>query len=1033
MFNFLPAKIEIKNGIVTISRVPNRVMMNDLQRIFKTSRMSRHMFIESSSNVISFYEFFALELYYAIETLLESDRRINTSRRKLRQILELLKTQTWIKGTDEETASIVNYAHLDKFIYEPLAHQSDYFKKFEDTVTHYDLRGILLAAEPGTGKAQPLDSLIKVPGGWATMGDMSVGTEVVTPKGTTTVVTGVYPQGEVDIYRVTFYDGRTAECCGDHLWKVHIRNEAKTGYWKIKTIKEIVQTNSFQNNRVFVPLVEPEDNPDLNLPIDPYLLGVILGDGNISTGASIVITNPDSFIKEKVISRLPEGMCLGGRRAEIEYNLIGTREQGSRQRNPLLRTLDSLGLNRTLSHTKFIPAMYLEGSKQQRLDLLNGLMDTDGTADKSGSASFTSTSLDLAKSVQYLVRSLGGIATIVKKVKTFTYLGEKKTGLLAYQVNIRHKYPEELFSLPRKKERLSNENQYCANFKLRIEKIEHIGKKHAQCISVADEEHLYVTNDFVVTHNTLATLALSECLEVEKIIAICPNNAVETVWVKSVKGPGRIYKEDQDVYFMNSGKKYNNEKIIVVNYEALTKLDPVEFKLTGKKCSLILDESHSLNELSSNRTNLFLKLCQQLDCYVLFASGTPIKALTYETIPLLRAIDPLFTQDVENLFKKIFAGEATALSEILGRRLNMISHKVSKAVLNLAEPISTELRLKSPKGELYTLKAISKDIEEYVSKRTVEIVKLLPQFERTFYAYVDKTDAYMTDSKNFKGQVLKENIDNFRKYRDSIKQLNYRSRKNLSLQDVSAEIHWCNRFEKENILPRLNRDEKLEFKEAAVCFKYYQLKIKGECLGRVLGRKRIEAYRDVVASIPFEDIIETTEKKTLVFTSFVEVINETNRVLKAQGYKPLLMHGEFTNDLTSVVKRFEKNEEDNPLVATYNALSTAVPLIMADTLIAINPPYRDYIMKQAIARINRLGTTGQTRIFNITLDTGSEPNICDRMLDIVKWSKDQANKVLSLDIDDIEDTNISLESFHEFDNFDLVTQSVATETILAKW
>jgi SNF2 family DNA or RNA helicase len=117
--------------------------------------------------------------------------------------------------------------------------------------------------------------------------------------------------------------------------------------------------------------------------------------------------------------------------------------------------------------------------------------------------------------------------------------------------------------------------------------------------------------------------------------------------------------------------------------------------------------------------------------------------------------------------------------------------------------------------------------------------------------------------------------------------------------------------------------------------------------------------------------------------------------------------------LTSIVHRFEKEKDLNPLVATYASLSTAVPLIMADTMIIINPPFRQYIMDQTVARIHRLGATTQTRIFNILLDTGTEPNISTRTINIMQWSKDQVSAILGIETSDEDETDKNLEELDE--------------------
>jgi SNF2 family DNA or RNA helicase len=231
-----------------------------------------------------------------------------------------------------------------------------------------------------------------------------------------------------------------------------------------------------------------------------------------------------------------------------------------------------------------------------------------------------------------------------------------------------------------------------------------------------------------------------------------------------------------------------------------------------------------------------------------------------------------------------------------------------------------------------------------------------------------------------------------------------------------------------------SKGDKEKFMHAKTLVKYLKLKVRGECLGRILGRKRINAFRDLVKYINFEPFIETTEKKTVIFTTYTEVVEEVLNNLKNQKYTPLAVYGQFTKDLASIVNKFEKVEEINPLVATYASLSTAVPLIMADTMVIINPPFRQYIMDQTIARIHRLGSTTQTRIFNINLVTGTKPNICSRTVDIMQWSKEQVGAILGVSGGDEADEvgSVSMEEIAislEHGNY----QANLTPSVLSNW
>jgi superfamily II DNA or RNA helicase len=167
-------------------------------------------------------------------------------------------------------------------------------------------------------------------------------------------------------------------------------------------------------------------------------------------------------------------------------------------------------------------------------------------------------------------------------------------------------------------------------------------------------------------------------------------------------------------------------------------------------------------------------------------------------------------------------------------------------------------------------------------------------------------------------------------------------------------------------------------------------------LGSIVGTKRIEATKALIDGIDFDGIINSTEKKTVVFTSYVQALEKCKLVLDKKGFNPLAVYGQTNNNLQNIIKEFEINEEVNPLIATFASLSTAVPLVMADTMIMLNSPFRDYVYTQAISRIHRLGATSQVRVFVAELDTGQEPNISSRSTDILKWSQEQISKILGI-------------------------------------
>lgn len=391
--------------------------------------------------------------------------------------------------------------------------------------------------QTGKGKATSLDTLVRIPGGWKPMGDIKINDLVTAKDGTPTKVIAIYPQGIVQLYRVTFSDGRYVDCCAEHLWKVYYINTTIKRRWRVVNTLEVMRLISMPNPRVYIDLIEAEDHKDLLLPIDPYILGVYLGDGG-STGWSVVLTTADKEIASEITSLLPDDLKLSegtyGDKCS-GYRIVQRFNNGGE--NSFIRDLNSLGLRGQMSHEKFIPLVYLEGSRQQRLALLQGLMDTDGTIgapEYGGSISFVSTSLRLAEGVQYLVRSLGGIASISNRQTSYTYNGENKPGKPSFQVNVRYKKPSELFKLLRKLNRTNDNNQYALDLKLRVKSVVESAKAQAQCITVEHPEQLFVVNDFIVTHNTYC--ALTDIGNYgQRVVCIVKPGYIEK-WISDFKG-----------------------------------------------------------------------------------------------------------------------------------------------------------------------------------------------------------------------------------------------------------------------------------------------------------------------------------------------------------------------------------------------------------------------------------------------------------------------------------------------------------------
>lgn len=349
-------------------------------------------------------------------------------------------------------------------------------------------QNLVLHGYAGTGKALENSEPVLTPSGWIPISELSVGDEVIGYDGKIETVTGVYPQGEVDLYKVNLCDGASVITCGEHLWFGNLSrlgNRSK----RILTTKQIKHTlETTQHKSFIIPLVEKIDlscSKD-NLPLDPYILGCLLGDGCMRL-PHLSLSTTDEYIKNRFIE---VGFNIKQHGQSIDYSISG----GARTK------LRELGLWNKLSYDKFVPEIYKNSSYESRMELIRGLMDTDGTTsnDNQNGVSFCTTSIDLAKDIQYLLRSVGATATITTK-RTKSNFG------IAYIIWIRHKNPAELFNLPRKKARC-NSNSNLGN---RIVSVEYYGKGEATCIAITGDSKLFVTKDFIVTHNTLTAMYLA--------------------------------------------------------------------------------------------------------------------------------------------------------------------------------------------------------------------------------------------------------------------------------------------------------------------------------------------------------------------------------------------------------------------------------------------------------------------------------------------------------------------------------------------
>ena len=363
------------------------------------------------------------------------------------------------------------------------------------------------------GRAQPVFTKVLTPRGFRPIGELRVGDLVIGSDGRPTVVAGVYPQGFKQIYRVYTQDGSSTLASEDHLWAAYTHADRRRGKpARVLQTKEMIgNLRAAHYHRYELPLLTAPVRFDPRpVPLDPYALGLLLGDGCVTCQTTPSFTTTDPELAQ-ALERLIPGIKLR-QKSDVDYVLNRVRQPGEviTTENPVTGAMRRLGLARTKSDTKFIPEDYLFNSSDVRLALLQGLLDSDGgpvtQEGRTCRIQFGTASRRLRDDVVFVVQSLGGVVN----QRTRKAAGRKPglaRGRPVYHRSDAHildiRLPEGVvpFRLARKAAKYDAKGGgRPTRF---IDRIEPAGTAEAVCIRVAAADSLYVTEDFLLTHNTL--------------------------------------------------------------------------------------------------------------------------------------------------------------------------------------------------------------------------------------------------------------------------------------------------------------------------------------------------------------------------------------------------------------------------------------------------------------------------------------------------------------------------------------------------
>jgi phosphate starvation-inducible PhoH-like protein len=363
------------------------------------------------------------------------------------------------------------------------------------------------------GRAQPLFCKVLTPSGFREIGTLAVGDRVIGSNGRPSPVLGVYPQGRKDVYRVQTQDGASTLACGEHLWAVATRDDRRRGKPTrvLETRAMYGQLRAAHYHRFELPLVsEPVEFDRRDVPMDAYALGLLLGDGCLTTSTTPGVTTADAELALALQETLPATEVF--KKTDLEYEL--RRKGGGRGgvivANPVTAVLRDLKLAGTRSGTKFVPHDYLYNSSEVRLALLQGLLDTDGgpvtQVERSCRIQYVTTSPRLRDDVLFLVRSLGGVAYWRRRAAIGRTPGRARGRDVFYRADafvLEIRLPDGIRPFRLFRKRSVYEAMGSSRPMRFIDSIEPAGEEETVCISVAAPDSLYVTDDFLVTHNTL--------------------------------------------------------------------------------------------------------------------------------------------------------------------------------------------------------------------------------------------------------------------------------------------------------------------------------------------------------------------------------------------------------------------------------------------------------------------------------------------------------------------------------------------------
>jgi SNF2 family DNA or RNA helicase len=278
------------------------------------------------------------------------------------------------------------------------------------------------------------------------------------------------------------------------------------------------------------------------------------------------------------------------------------------------------------------------------------------------------------------------------------------------------------------------------------------------------------------------------------------------------------------------------------------------------------------------------------------------------------------------------------------------------------------------------MKTVRADMKVFIEERIKFYQKDMSNLKQTVNHWLEYHKANLTT----KDEELSFNI-----YLKNLKTIT----KNPDLMLLQI-LEQTRRYERMYLLPSLPPMERKTFRSALSAIKNIKLKVRGEALGKVLAKRRSECTAALALYCRPEEIIKDSLSKTLFFASSVYPIEVLAKHLEKKGFHPARVYGDTNKDLTKIIDQFHTDPNLNPVCATMQSLSEAVPVTAASTVVLLNRPFRQAAYEQVVARADRMGQKYPVTVIEPTLNTGTEPNVSSRTDEILAEVRGLINELV---------------------------------------